>query len=296
MITFEMKYVLPHISRSKKVAVCAPAGAPNQEIINLAITKMKDLGLAAKYYGPTGQQWGTLAGNDSERLSALTSAASASRDSYVIAARGGYGSQRIADGFLQLETGAVIVGYSDITYLLNIMYFERGRLGIHGPLAVDFTNPEKFLSVSLLSDLMKGDNISKTVNRYLNLYSKVCRSGKANGKLIGGNLTLLDNLAGVSRPPKHESHILLLEEIGERPYRIDRSVQHLKRSGFFETVSGVLIGEFQDCADGPSKFALSIEEIICEALPGIPVISGFPIGHGTTNFPMVIGSDICLEA
>lgn len=272
--------------------MCAPSfKVHNLETVPQALAHLKASGFSVTYHGTINEHAGALAGSDTIRLNNLLSAAQAAPNPVVLAVRGGYGVQRIAHGYLQQSAhfNPLFIGFSDLTYLLNLVYFTSGKPNIHGPLLVDAINPELSKSWAQFLHVLAGGSPDAWINQHLTQHGQVLRQGHAKGHLIGGNLTLLENLTGVAQPPANKDHILLLEEVGEKPYRLDRSLRHLKQSGFFSTVRGVILGEFVDCGDGPTKFGATIEEIVLDIFPNIPVISGFPSGHGSHNAPVIIG-------
>jgi muramoyltetrapeptide carboxypeptidase len=122
------------------------------------------------------------------------------------------------------------------------------------------------------------------------------RTGKAEGKLIGGNLSVLVGMIGTSFDLPYEGNVLFLEEIGEKPYHIDRMIQHLRLSGALSNISGLIVGQFSDCDEDP-LMKQSIAEIILDAVKEYhyPVCFNFPAGHVDYNLPIVIGQEVEME-
>jgi muramoyltetrapeptide carboxypeptidase len=292
MISYKSHATLTTHLPTKELHVCAQSfKVHNLETVPQALAHLKASEFSVTYHGTINEHAGALAGNDTTRLNNLLSAAQASPNPVVLAVRGGYGVQRIAHDYLQQSAhlNPLFIGFSDLTYLLNLIYFTSGQSNIHGPILVDAINPELADSWAQFLRFLAGHSADAWINQHLSQHGQMLRQGHAKGHLIGGNLTLLENLAGVSQPPADAEHILLLEDVGEKPYRIDRSLRHLKQSDFFTTVRGVMLGDFVDCTDGISKFGATIPDIVLDIFPDIPVIGGFPSGHGSHNAPVIIG-------
>ena len=116
----------------------------------------------------------------------------------------------------------------------------------------------------------------------------------AEGPLFGGNLTLLSHLCGTALMPPLEGAVLLLEEVGEAPYRIDRKLTHLAQAGVFARVSGVLVGDLVGCDDARQDAASVVRERLGRL--GLPVLTGAPVGHGARNRALPIGAPVRLDA
>jgi muramoyltetrapeptide carboxypeptidase len=114
----------------------------------------------------------------------------------------------------------------------------------------------------------------------------VLSPGKASGPVVGGNLTVLIHLLGTPYEPLFDGHLLFLEDRGEAPYRIDRMLSQLKLGGHLEGVAGVIVGSFEDC--GPIEEVYAIVKEAFQHKP-VPVVAGFPVGHGTENMVLPIG-------
>jgi muramoyltetrapeptide carboxypeptidase len=161
-------------------------------------------------------------------------------------------------------------------------------LSIHGPMVFRFaTSHEEDLS--MLIDLLEGKPWTPPFD--LSALSK----GKAQGPLIGGNLTILAHLAGTISPDFTNGAILFLEDVGEQPYRLDRCLTQLKRARMLENISGVILGEFTDCIPGPD--GVTVEEAMIRNLGplNIPVATGYPAAHGGRNYPFVHGGEVILD-
>lgn len=239
---------------------------------------------------------GFFAGDDTIRLAALQRALDSDRYKAVICARGGYGITRIID---QLDLTGIIsypkwlVGFSDITALLCLLD-KSGLASVHGSMPGIFNVDSKdhCHSFERLAALLTGSlptfNISAD---HANI------QGKANGVLVGGNLSILVNQIKTNSEPILDSKILFIEEVDEYLYAIDRMLVHMKRSGLIENLSGVVVGQFSYLKDGDTPFGKTIEQIILSHFTPleIPVAFDFPFGHADLNLPIPLGVEAELD-
>jgi muramoyltetrapeptide carboxypeptidase len=233
---------------------------------------------------------GYLAGSDDRRADELVRWLADDRVEAVIAARGGYGLSRIVDRVDWSHFAAHpkwIVGFSDVTAL----HVEAARVGvrsIHGPNVAGVGRADRWSRERFVTSLESPDapfafeGLTKLA------------PGSAEGPLVGGNLTLLHACAAAGRLVLPWGTVLLLEDVTERPYRIDRMLTtlapHLRR------VSAIVLGEWTDCGPGPDR--VTVDEVLRERLSGlgIPVVSGAPIGHGRWNAPVILGRKVRVDA
>lgn len=229
-------------------------------------------------------QEGYLAGSDRVRVEALHRAFADPDAHAMFCARGGYGSTRLL-GTLDPERlrqhPKTIVGFSDITALLCWAYVRAGVRGIHGPVITQLStlHPE---DVDRLVDMLRGEVPSPLCASQ----GTVLRGGTVEGPLIPANLEVLRSLVGTRYLPPMQGAILALEEIGERPYRVDRSLTQLLSSGALRGVRGIVLGQFVNCDPpddqgiGPTAIQAAIERL---GTLGIPLVSGFEFGHDETR-------------
>jgi muramoyltetrapeptide carboxypeptidase len=236
--------------------------------------------------------YGYLAGTDENRHNAFQAAIDHGEAKAIMAARGGYGTTRILD---QLDVSGLvkapkwIVGSSDLTAVLIKLYSECRLLAIHGPMVFRFASSHRD-DLNMLIDLLEGKPWAPPPN--LGSLS----NGKAEGPLIGGNLTILAHMAGTVPANFADGAILFLEDAGEQPYRLDRCLTQLKRAGMLENLSGIVLGEFTNCVPGPD--GVTVEEVMVRNLVplDIPVATGYPAAHGDRNYPFVHGGQVILDA
>ena len=233
---------------------------------------------------------GYLAGDDSTRAADLQRTLDDPEVRAIIATRGGFGTSRILD---RLNTGRLrrspkwLVGSSDLTALCLHVYNEIGLCTIHGPMAAGLGRAHA-ADLDALFDLLEGRPQKE-------IALSPMRSGTVTGPLVGGNLTVIAHLTGTLSADIFDDAVLFLEDVGEKPYRLDRCLTQLARAGLLRNLKGFVFGDFTDCApnaDGIS--ALNVMTAFAADLR-IPAAFGYPAAHGSRNFPFVHGIPVQLE-
>lgn len=224
-----------------------------------------------------------LAATDNERLSDFQSMVDDPDIKAIFCARGGYGTTRILDelNFESLVTKPKwIVGFSDIT-ALHLKLHRLGLESIHGSMPTQFSNPVYAESVASLKEMLF--NADQTVIATQAAIHN--RSGTGKGNVIGGNLSLIVDSLGTSTEINTDGKILMVEEVDERLYKIDRMFTQLKRAGKLADLAGLVVGHFTELSDTELPFGQSLEDIILDKISNssIPVAFGFPIGHQAPN-------------
>lgn len=235
---------------------------------------------------------GYLAGSDERRRDELVAALTDPDVRAVLAARGGYGASRFVHALSFRDFAAHprwIVGFSDITAL----HVEAARVGvasIHGPHLTAVGRGDARARAGLVRALE--DPLAARVYEGLG----VVREGVAAGPLFGGNLALLHACAAAGRLEVPPGCVLLLEDVTEKPYRVDRMLSALAVGGHLARAGAVVLGDFTQCDPGPDR--VTVDQVLREALAGlgVPVVSGVPVGHGLRNDPVVLGGMARVEA
>jgi muramoyltetrapeptide carboxypeptidase len=234
---------------------------------------------------------GYLAGSDRRRITELQKALDSDVQA-VVAARGGYGLARIAslvDWRVVMRRPKWLVGFSDFT-VLHAESWRRGLATVHAPMVCSLGRATTTARRQWLDTLE--DPMSERRWEGLARWS----GGRAVGTLVGGNLAILHSMAAAGRLRLPKGAVVLLEDIGERPYRVDRMLTDLMAGGHLRRAAGVIVGDFTDCAAGPD--GRTVEQVLRERLGvlGVPVAAGFPIGHGKRNDAVVFGHRARLDA
>lgn len=235
-----------------------------------------------------------LAGTDIERSTDLQILIDDQNIKAIICARGGYGTTRILDDIdfsVLLEYPKWIVGFSDIT-ALHLRLAKLGIQSIHGTMPVLFSRPDGSPSVKSLWSALQGEQ-----NALIAPPDKMNRNGVATGQVIGGNLSLVADAIGTSTDPYTVGKILVLEEVDEYTYKVDRMLMHLKRSGKLDDLAGLVIGHMTDIKEPELPFGQNVKEIIMEKVSdrSYPVSFNFPIGHENPNLAWIHGASMTLS-
>ena len=290
------RFVKPaRLAPGDRVAVVAPAGPLDRESLDAGLrilAKRYDIAWDAGLLSRTRY----LAGEDGRRERELASALADPRIRGIVAARGGYGSMRLLSRVWPSVNGRpssagppkMLVGFSDIT-ALHAALQSTGRVSVHGPVVTQLgVQPpgivERFFAILEDSAAAPGPVAGTPI-----------MGGVAEGLLLGGNLSLVTRLLGTPWLPDLTGAVLLLEDVGEKPYRIDRMWTHLRLAGIFDQVVGLALGDFTDCEDQDGEFTLRevLSSLVAET--GLPCVGDLPIGHGAVNVPVPLGTWVRLD-
>jgi muramoyltetrapeptide carboxypeptidase len=236
---------------------------------------------------------GFLAGSDDARLEELTAALTNPDVRAIVCARGGYGLMRILSRLpidLLRERPRPIVGFSDVT-ALHAWAARAGVVALHAPVVTqlgDLPREDADALVGLLE--------STTPPPPLGGLRLVAGSGVAEGPLVGGNLEIVSRLVGTPFAFDLDGAVLLLEDVGERPYRVDRALTQLELSGAFRRLAGAVLGDFVGCVEKDGS-PPTVEEVLRERLGrfGVPILAGAPVGHGRRNRALPLGVRVRLD-
>ncbi len=296
------------LSPGDTVALVSPSAAVAEPFdLQLAREVMEALGLrvvtGAHYAGRRGH----LAGDDAARAGDLNAAFADPAVAGIVCTRGGSGAARLLP---LLDYDAIranpkaLLGYSDITALHCAIQARTGLVTFHGPIGTGSWNrfvADQFRRVFFEREPMRyanridadEDELVPRRNRTVAL-----RGGRARGRLLGGNLTVLSALAGSPYLPDFDGAILFLEDVAEAPYRIDRMLTTLALAGVLGRIAGFVFGQCTDCVPGEGYGSLTIAQILDDhILPlGIPAYRGAMIGHVREQFILPVGAQVELDA
>jgi muramoyltetrapeptide carboxypeptidase len=289
----------PHkLKEGDLVALVAPSGPVPPDRAAAAVDVLSGWGLRIRMGAYALGKHTFFAGTDEERLDDLNGALRDEEVRGVLCLRGGYGMQRIVD---DVDFDAVkadpklVMGFSDITALHLALWCETGLATVHGPVAAQFDKGAGSPTVrGAYKALMTGEDITVVADPHESTF-RVRTGGTAEGTLLGGNLAMLAATVGTRHAPDLAGAILLIEDVAEAPYRIDRMLTHLLRAGWLAQVQGVAVGQFTDCMD---EGRTTPEDVLAERLAalGVPVLGGLPIGHGDQHAAVGLGMPAVLDA
>ena len=280
-----------------EVRIVAPGGPVAAEPVERGMAVLAGWGLRPRLARHALHRRGYLAGTDRQRAADLDEAFADPAVRGILCTRGGYGTQRVVD-LLDLAAvhrdPKVFCGYSDVT-ALHLALWRGARLAtVHGPVAAwDDERTPAVSAESLRAALM--EPVPTVVERSLDEASApVLVPGRAAGTLLGGNLSLLASSVGTADLPDLAGAILLIEEIAEPPYRVDRLLTQLRRGGVLDGLAGVAVGQFTGCAD---QQGVDVAEVLGERLGdlGVPVLGGLPVGHGQSPRTVSLGVPAVLD-
>jgi muramoyltetrapeptide carboxypeptidase len=298
----------PVLKPGQRVALVAPAGPlHDHDDLTRGQELCRALGFEPVLGANAGRRYGYLAGTDEERLADLNAALADPSVDAVWCLRGGYGLTRILDrvdfGALERRPKAVI-GFSDVTALLLALYRVTGVTTFHGPMAraplAAFSRDHFDRVLTAVKPAGRLGRVAPPADVLIPQQGRIVGlvPGAAEGRLIGGNLTLLQCLIGTPYFPDLDGAILFLEDVHEDLYAIDRMLAHLRMTGALVKVAGVMIGQFTEMKRSTEDGALGFDEVLATYLAPlrIPVAYGFPIGHVDDQWTLPIGVRARLDA
>jgi muramoyltetrapeptide carboxypeptidase len=281
------------LQRGAVLGIAAPGGPVDRSRLEEGESLLRAAGFDTYRRDDLLARDGYTAGSDARRAAELMELVKDPAVAGIICARGGYGCDRILP---LLDAGAFraaakpLVGYSDITALLLWQHRCAGLMGFHGPM-LDRGDDLDRAALDHLIEQLTGEGALPTTLR-----GRALVGGRATGRLVGGSLTLLAASIGSAWELDTRGAILLMEDVGERPYRIDRMLQQLRAAGKFEQLVAVGVGSFESCVDERYPQP-DVDAVIENALRplGVPIVSGLPFGHVGRNYAWPIGGRATID-
>ena len=277
---------------------------PDQDLAK-AIKNMESLGLKVKPGKNLRALRGFTAGTDTQRLDDLHSMFADPEVDAVWCARGGYGCTRLLpaiDFTLIRNNPKILIGYSDITALTTAIFQETGLVCFHGPVAAstftDYTRTQLERVLFSTEDTLFITPATANDEKMDDLYQSFpIRDGEATGRLIGGNLSLLAAMAGTPYALQPAGKIIFMEDIEEKPYRIDRMLTQLRQSSALEGAAGFALGIFAGCEPGPDDRSLNLAETVMGQLKPLrkPAVYGLSFGHIAHQCTLPVGVRATLD-
>ena len=291
----------PRLRPGDIVGLIEPAGFTDDEFdLRLVEENVRAMGLVPKAAPHLLQRYGYLAGKDEARAADVNAFYADEAVRAVFAVRGGWGCARILphlDFDLIRANPKLLVGFSDITALHLAFAARAGFATIHGPNAASSWGElswNSFRELAFEAGTPLYRNPEATDDRLVQTRwrTRTLRPGKASGRLLGGNLTVLAALAGTPYLPDFDGAILFLEDVAEAEYRIDRMLTQLALAGILRRVAGVIFGQCTDCrASMPSYGGFTLSQVLKQHLEplGVPAFQGALIGHVANQFSLPVG-------
>lgn len=272
------------------IGVVAPAGPFDREKFKRGVAVLERMGFAVKVPQGLFRKQQYLAGGDRHRADILNRLFEEPSVKGIVCARGGFGSVRILD---YLDFGIIrrnpkfFSGFSDVTVLLTALSQECRMVVFHGPMVTSLATADTASKKAFFQAATSTEKIRFALAR-----GRILRPGRATGPVIGTNLATLCSLVGTPYAPELAGHILVLEDIGEAPYKIDRMLTQMRMAGCLSGLAGLVLGSFLESGriDGILKV---FEKAFMDF--DIPVIAGFDVGHGRRNLSLPIGLAATLD-
>lgn len=279
------------------IAVIAPAGPAAPERLQQVPALYESFGYRCHIYPGCHQRTGYLAGDDTTRLADLHAVLADDEVAAIHCLRGGYGSMRLLDRIdttLLRARPKLLIGYSDIT-ALHALWALHGLPTLHAPMAAsDMMLAGLEADRDALFALLQGGLQAGAVLAPSREATALHASGRAEGRLIGGNLSLVAALLGTPWAWDARGALLFIEDVGEEPYRVDRLLTQLRLAGVLDSAAGFVVGSFTE-SESPEDLLHEMLLPLCHRA-GKPLLAGWPSGHGTPNRPLPLGLHALLDA
>jgi len=275
----------PLLSKNEAIGVVAPSSPFDDQVFAGGLRILEGMGFHLILAPNLRNRHGHLAGTDQERARDFTEMFIRSDVRAVMGARGGFGTLRLLEELdfrIFGQAPKPLVGFSDLTVLVNVITQRSSLITFHGPVVTSLPQSSIRSRQSLYDMLTSPEFPPLTWEK-----AKIVRPGLAEGRLVGGNLTTLCHLLGTPYEPDFEGAIMILEDVNEPFYRIDRMLTHLKLAGKLDQVNAVLLGDFQGCESHEAVW-----DRVCHLLPrpSVPIWGNMPLGHGEENYTWPIGA------
>lgn len=284
----------PRLQSGDKIAICALARKITLVEIQPAIDILSSWGLEVVIGESLAGDFHQFAGNDELRLRDLQTMLDNPEIKAIISARGGYGTTRLLDQLTFknfIKSPKWIAGFSDVTALLCHL-LNLGYASIHSIMPSLFNRAGSEAAIESLRKVLFGASV--TYQAPAHTFNQI---GEAQGRLVGGNISLLNTIIGTASDVDYTGKILFIEEIDEYLYNLDRMLVQLKRSGKLARLAGLVVGHMTDMRDNPVPFGKTAYEIIQEhtAAYSYPVCYDFPTGHEPHNLALICGAPAYLR-
>lgn len=290
--------------KKKTISVVAPASWIKEDYLRTAVEFLEKFDFNVKCADQvhfTNQSY--MAGSDEDRIAAIHQAFLDPNTDIILCAKGGYGTSRILDRLdkkIVNKANKIFLGYSDIT-LLNLFllknapltrtYFSPNLIDI-AYLNSDITKPTLRYFINFLNGIPDETSLFQLVSQ-----ARVLKSGKAQGELVGGTLTILMNTLGTPFEIETDNKILFIEDKREYAFKVERMLYHLKHCGKLDNIKGLIVGKFFETPEYHIPFGKSMEEMFVDFFKDydIPIVYNFPLGHDDNKIPLPLNRKIQLD-
>ncbi len=282
----------PRLRPGARIGIVAPAGCVGEEALELGITAIKAEGFDVEVAAHVYERKGYLAGDPKLRALELNNFFQRGDIDAIFCARGGFGSIQVLP-YLRRDLSKypkIFVGYSDITVLLNWLRQYCDMVTFHAPMVtMDLARGLSDRGREHFWEILTGAR-----RHWMVQLSEVLRPGRAQAELMGGCLSLLVTTLGTPYEIDTRGKILFLEDVGEKPYRIERMLIHLRMARKFDGVAGLVLGDFTNCTDNGPR---DVRQIVGELFHNVdfPVALGMSAGHGAENLALPFGVPMSLD-
>jgi muramoyltetrapeptide carboxypeptidase len=270
------------------IGVIAPGGATDPEALAAGLALLRSWGFKVRVGEHVGDRRRYCAGDPASRTRDFEAMFRDPEVTAVICARGGYGTAQILpllDPDVLAAHPTLVCGYSDVSPLLGFLVERCGVVALHGPMvASDLAKGLTPRSAERLRSLL-----AAPATRWDEPVPEVLAPGRASGRLVGGCLSSLVALLGTPYAIETAGRVLFLEDVAERPYRIDRMLTQLRLAGKLDEVAAVILGSFADCHGRDEQDVVGA--VFADIFAGVPypVVAGFPSGHISENLALTLG-------
>ena len=292
MLSETIKPLIPEkVEPGDTIGIAAPAGPFDRELFDKGIETLRAMGYGPVMPDQIYDNTGYLAGPDRLRAETLNRLFADPDVKAIVCARGGYGAMRVLpylDFDIVRNNPKAVVGFSDVTALHAGLYAQCGLVTFHGPSVTTLADADESTMQSLVAALTRDRPIEIMPGS-----GRTLSPGAVSGPLVGGNLAVLNHLLGTEFMPDFAGHILLLEDLNEMPYKVDRMLTQMRLAGVLADVAGVVLGTFENCGDMEAIYRI-VAEVFNDL--DIPILGGLDIGHGKTNLTVPLGVEALLDA
>lgn len=287
------------LTKGSTIGIISPASSENPDKIRDGECFLKSIGFQIKEGKHIYDRWGYLAGSDKDRASDLMGMFLDDTVDMVLCVRGGYGTMRMLpyiDWNVIKENPKIFAGFSDITTLLNNIAQKCNIITFHSPMVT--SNLQDEYTLRSFIQTLQASYGPYTIRNPENINTKCEISGMAEGQLAGGNLSLMASTLGTPYEIDTKDKLLLIEDVEEEPYSIDRMLTQLLLAGKLQCCSGFILGQFTNCTLPHYERSLTLEEVLKDRILSLnkPTISNFMAGHSYPRLTLPIGARAELDS